>query len=120
MRVKNHKVAALTNAGEKTRVEQSWTVTCSCGFSESCSTKAETLREFSLHIQCVLANRMQHHCIECKKEKAKIPEGVPRFCSVKCGFSYGFGHAMNYDFCRKHEQWFNDGVCHDCHLDDIK
>ena len=49
--MKGHKTIYLQHNGERSRSESAWTWTCECECSESCATKAETLRERRYHLQ---------------------------------------------------------------------
>lgn len=45
-----HKREEFYHNGERSRAESGWTWVCSCGDSESASTKDETLREWQRHL----------------------------------------------------------------------
>ena len=56
-RVKGHKRIELESAGERKRIENSWTWVCECGAEQSASTKKEAMNEWGFHILHVREGR---------------------------------------------------------------
>lgn len=52
--IKGHKRIEFESAGERKRIENSWTWVCECGKQESTSTKKEGMNEWRFHILHVM------------------------------------------------------------------
>ncbi len=112
-KVKGHKIVELTSAGEPTRAENSWTVTCSCGFKEGCSTKEITLQEYSAHL--AFQKKLIPECLGCSRESkrvvAKWPPKEPKFCSVTCAAEHAISENWQRSWCGDCREWHEQTRC---------
>ena len=56
--MKGHKRVDFRHNGERKRCESGWTWVCECGWSESCSTKKESLHEWRHHMRRVAEKKI--------------------------------------------------------------